>query len=207
MKLGFEGRVVLLVGNGPSLSIRDTRIAGMAHGRGECSVVAISDAAYPFGFADACYSCDAKWWAHHRGLPNFRGRKIRLRILAGNRDMNDPGLPGLEFVTASGTKGFDPRPGYVRTAGNSAHQALNMIAAEKPARVILLGLDMKGDGHWFGDHPEGVRTFPPARQKDQWRRDMAEMWVELRAAGVHVVNATPGSALDCFPHVPLENAL
>jgi len=67
---------------------------------------------------------------------------------------------------------------------------------------VLVGFDMRqvgGRAHFFGDHPEGLRN----------NTDFRGFITAFRQAQapVPIVNATPGSALDCYPMVTLEEAL
>jgi len=65
---------------------------------------------------------------------------------------------GITAVEGKGGPGLGK--GYIRHGSNSGHQALNLayyLAREQDIngfRLFLLGYDMGGAGHWFGDHPK-----------------------------------------------------
>ena len=45
--------------------------------RGRLKIIAIKEAAVDLcPWADVAYGCDAPWWTHRKGLPDFKGLKI-----------------------------------------------------------------------------------------------------------------------------------
>lgn len=98
--------------------------------------------------------------------------------------------------------GISPDPGLIY-GSNSVHHILTVIHHTGAKRVILLGVDMQGTSHWHEEWPEGgvSADFPPLR------REMETLVEPLAEAGVAVVNASPGSALNCWPAVELAQAL
>ena len=189
----YEGRVVAVVGGGPSLSLPQVRMLGMARARGLIRVITLNDAVYPCWFSDIAYACDAKWWRHHCGVPGFEGMRLSL-------EENDH----ADRMVITGTTGFDPDPGALRTGGNSGYQALHLCAHLMPRRVILVGIDMAGT-HWFGDHPPELWTRTPDMQNRIRRFD--DLKGPLAERGIEVVNASPNSALPTFPRGDLATEL
>lgn len=179
----------------------------MAHARGDIRVVAINDAIYPCWFADLGYACDNKWWEFHRGVPGFPGLKLRLKVVdeASGHDTNWCRHEDVRTVQSSGTQGFDPNPQRIRSGGNSGYQVLHLLAHLQVARIIAVGLDMNGRGHWFGDHPQGVRTY--GENFENRIPEFEALAKVFRERGVRVVNCSPGSALRCFEVADLETTL
>lgn len=68
------------------------------------------------------------------------------------------------------------------------------------SRLLLLGYDMK-PGHWHGNHPGALNKQAPFHD---WLKRFRDAAPELE---MEVINCTPGSALDAFPRMSLENAL
>jgi hypothetical protein len=93
------------------------------------------------------------------------------------------------------------------TGRNSGFQALNLAVLAGARRILLLGFDGKpaadGKAHWFGDHsrPTPVAAYPLYRQA------MSAAENALAAAGVEVVNCSPGSAIDSFHKAALQEVL
>ncbi len=88
-----------------------------------------------------------------------------------------------------------PRWGMSRDAGRLAHGscaghgAIAFMALAGAARIVLVGYDMCSAEH---------RALAP---------HFSVIASDLRRAGVECLNATPGSALDCFERVHLRDVL
>lgn len=92
--------------------------------------------------------------------------------------------------------------------GNSGAQAINLAFLWGYKRVVLLGFDMKfgpgGERHHHTDHPA------PCVQSQvffEWIHKIDRMARDLRLQNIEVLNATPGSALKCFPMVNYREVL
>lgn len=184
---------VVLLGGGPSLTPADVDAC-----RGRARVVAINDAYRLAPWADVLYACDAQWWAWHRGVPSFTGRKYSIDPRAAH-------WPGVQILRNTGELGLEDAPDGLRTGGNSGYQAINLAVHLGAARILLLGYDLQATGgrhHWFGAHPN--RTPPPLAA---FRRHFAALIDPLRARGIPIVNCTPTTALEAFPRSTLAAAL
>lgn len=105
-----------------------------------------------------------------------------------------------------GREGISESPAELRTGGHSGHMALNIAVLAGASPHVLLGFDAR-EGvnrkkHWFGDHPD--KTAPAYRDMVLTMRTAA---TALAARGIEVLNASPGSAIDCFPRMTIEEAL
>ena len=108
----------------------------------------------------------------------------------------------------AGPRGISTDPGMICNGRNSGYQALNLAILAGARTVILLGFDAREPtadrkSHWFGDHPrvEPVAVFA------EYRKAFSAAEGAIRAAGVRVVNCSPGSAIDSFPKMDLVDAL
>lgn len=141
-------------------------------------VVVVSDAYKLAPWAEALVSADKAWWRHHN--PEFAGRRFSA-LPAPRMD--------LEIMTG------------IPMGSNSGLWAVHQAAKLGATRILLLGFDLGGT-HFFGEHPEPLKNTKPERFevfKEQFNR--------YRPKGVEIINCTPGSALKCFPSLPLEEAL
>mgnify|MGYP000877982445 CR=1 FL=1 len=170
-------------------------------------VIAINNAYQLAPWADVLYFCDDKWWQwHHRKLADWKGEILRLQ--GGLHDFGDRRIKVLRNLDQKG--GLSERRDGLHTGQNSGYQAINLAVHYGAARIVLLGYDMhaplvggKPKTHWFGDHPGG--TSPTVyEQMRPWFDTLAK---PLAERGVEVINATPGSALRCFPRKTLQEAL
>lgn len=194
----WSGETCVILGGGPSLPRKLVPKL-----KGKCRVIAVNDAGLVLApWADILYFSDKRWHDWNAGeLHKFTGP--------------DPDKAPV-ILTRSDVKG-DPR---VRRVGRSLHiklsdnpevvsgfcsgsNAINLAHLHGCATIILLGFDMR-PGNWHDRHKEPPRAgahngdFIPAL------RAMAPL---LAKASRTVINATPGSALDCFPITTPEEAL
>lgn len=136
--------------------------------------------------SDALALCanDRAWWNKHKAAHAFKGRKFST---------NPPERSMVEKVRVI--------PGIIETGTNSGLLALHVaLTVFQARRVFLHGFDMKG-GHFFGPHVGLPNTTPGRFEvfKQQFAR-----YLPTIPQGVEVLNATPGSALKCFPFAVAE---
>lgn len=197
----WEGRPVVIIGGGPSLSLKQIHQIGKAHGDKRVQTIAVNDAIYPAFWADWLHAGDLKWWRWHiQRINRFPG--IRTTLCD---DVPQPWING--YLEYTGDLGFDPDPSACRSGGSSVYQAICIATHAGAKRIILVGVDMKfaasGDRHWFGEHPE--------RTPIDYGTAMAPKFDTLKAPldelGVHVVNCSPGTMLETFEKGDLEKFL
>lgn len=99
------------------------------------------------------------------------------------------------------------REGVIHQGGNSGYQAINLAYLWGARAIVLLGMDcgagVRGEAHWFGQHPTGLSQHQPF---EVWRTKFPMLAADLAAEGVPVLNCSRQTALDCFPRHTLENA-
>jgi hypothetical protein len=133
-------------------------------------------------------------------LPNFHGLKI---CYSGN---NLQGFPDIKRVDIP-EKGFDrlrvDEVGKIGSGGNSGFQALNLAVQFGAKRVILIGFDMTDASgvHWYGRNSWPQANNPMEHNFKRWIAAFETV------SGVEVVNASPDSALQCFPKTSIAEAL
>lgn len=200
----FEGRRVFVIATGPSL--RSDQVERV---RDTGDPVVVVNNGYEYApWADLLYACDRKWWDAYRhlgklggpGNARFEGIKISLEETA---------YPDVRRIGNGGTFGYDDRTDHVRTGKNSACQAVHVAAHARARIIVLLGCDCAapavGPSHCFGEHDwrRNAGPSPYAEFMNGWRA----LAPELAARGVRVLNASPGSAIDCFTQAGLDEAL
>lgn len=132
-------------------------------------------------FARFVASSDRAWWRNYPEAYKFPARYS----MADVPDVERVRIDQLGGICNSGVLGLE---------------VAKRLGAE---RIILLGFDMHGS-HFFGQYTNGLRNTAPHQraqhfqQFDQWRR---------MNRGIEVLNATDGSALDCFPRASLDDCL
>lgn len=161
-------------------------------------------------WADKLYGCDAKWWNAYNGVPGFAGEKWSTHGLgnSGNDKTEVAEKYGINLVygTQADHAGFSFDPGLIHYGNNSGFQAINLALLLGATYVVLVGYNMQcvdNRVHFFGDHPKPLFN----------KRDLEEWVPLLRTAaeqlpdGVTIINATPDSAIDCFPQMSLKAAI
>jgi hypothetical protein len=196
MPLGlWKGQTVAVLASGPSMSpaVADAvRAAGLL-------AIAVNNTVQLAPWAEMLYAADEEWW-WHPSSPHKAFAGIKASVAQ---------VPGVQRLVITGSTGFDPEPGHIRTGGNSGYQAVHIAAQLGAARILLCGFDMRGDSgadHWHGHHAHGLRETGPGTYA-RWRDNFATLVQPLAALGVQVINCTPGSALQWFPFMTLEAAL
>ncbi len=201
------GETAFLLGGGPSLSGFDAEIL-RGHGR----VIAINEAGLTVApWADVLFFPDPRWleWNIDR-FHLFEGDRWITRQDPEKRTPGcDPKLAAhIEATIADfdinviaretvAPISFDPmKVAGVCGGGN----AINLAFLFGSPRIILLGYDMKPNGHFHDRHKKN--TTPG--NYDRFRRAITLMSVHLRNKGVEVLNATPESGLACFPFADIR---
>lgn len=201
---------VVVAATGPSLTAEVAARVRKARWPAEkCRVIAVNDAYRLLPYADILYACDEKWWRVH--IEDVK------RTFHGERWTTHEGRKGdtnwkgdcpedwqLNLVAGGHADEFSTDPKRIHYGSNSGFQAVNLAILKGATRVILVGFDMRivgGRRHFFGDHPA------PLHNRDEFGCFIRPFEIASRKCKVPVVNATPGSALKCWPRVDLEDAL
>lgn len=201
----WTGRIAIIVGSGPSFTLKQARQIAIARNRAGSPfrVIAVNDAIFPCFWADWLHGCDSIWWfTNIQSVHTFPGIKTTLA-----EDVPEPWVTG--YLENSGCDGFDPDPSKCRTGANGVYQATCIAIHAGATKIIYVGVDMKeADGlkHWFGDHPHVGGNMRVDYQMTMVPHFAALLPV-IEERGIELVNASPGSALPTFPLVDLDKAL
>lgn len=211
----WPGATAVILASGPSLSRE--QLEHVQRERWRLRVIAINNTGFAAPWADVLYACDDLWWMANRWGRDFPG----LKVSHAENDMAGilakEGVRLLRLVTreprphqgrgAAGGLSLDP--GAIVSGKSSGYQAINLAVLLGAKRIVLLGYDMKSraDGQHHHYPNAEARKGDCAPNYPQFLERMATLPPALAAAGVEVVNATPGSALTCFPMQPLAEAL
>jgi hypothetical protein len=151
------------------------------------------------------YGCDAAWWQHRKGLPEFSGLKA---CFSGNGLADYPDIRRIDIDKRKDLILLD-RTGKTGSGGNSGFQALNLAVQFGTKRILLLGYDMHiGAGfHWYGKNNWQNANNPNDSIFARWIAAFDGSVSVLKSLGVEVINCSMNSALNCFPKRPLEDAI
>lgn len=195
-------RHCIVVATGPSVfeSVQDVPVRGTP-------IIVVNDAFKLLPHADVLYACDNHWWEYHYGT-SFQGERWSTHEpRAGSSNDKTAIAPkfGIRCVEGKRAPGFSRDPSLIHYGDNSGFQAINLAILFGCEHIILIGFDMQrtgGKAHWFGDHPQGLGR---GAQYTNFIPHFDEAAKTLE--GVRIVNATPTTALKCFPQMSLADAL
>ena len=183
----FFNETVFILGGGNSLT---AEIAARVRGK---ATIVINSTARLAPWAEVLFFMDWPWFRDHRPIvdawptdvvtTNARAAKV---------------LPGRVILAQS--------PQVQSKLLSSGHHAVDVAIAMGAAKVVLLGFDCRIIGGRSNNHDDYWH------QKDALYRDVfLPMWAEYptraAAAGVEIVNASPGSLIDVFPQITLDRVL
>lgn len=206
----WEGETVFILGGGPSL--RGFSADALSGRR----TIAVNNAWELKSDADVMYFCDSSFWLRKKpkaeALAGYATNgdavkaHFRGRYIVSISDIRDP---AVKHLRNAGKSGLSLLPDRLFHLTNSGAQAMNLAVLFGASRIVLLGFDMRTDGdrtHWHEGHGR-----PAAEVNHHCAKVFLPHFLKLveplAAAGVEVLNATPGSALTCWPHVPLAEIL
>jgi hypothetical protein len=200
----WHGERVIVAGSGPSLTKDVAHTVRMTRWFKGWRVLAVSDAYRLLPFADALYACDWAWWRKHDGAKGFLGERYTSHSIEPGLIDDKSGVvheyPGIQLVRAADRPGFGTKVIHYGFSGSSGHQAVNLALNMGASQIVLVGFDYRhvdGKSHFFGDH-EGLR-----QSSDTDYRALASAFKPHDL----IVNATPGSAIDAYPMMSLEDAI
>lgn len=189
----------IVAATGPSLT---ESVAAQCRGR---PVIAVNDAYRRLPFADVLYACDDEWWDVHHGCPDFTGEKWSTHRQGTDDKLDCAARWGLRLVAGYDGEGFSVAPDRLHYGMNSGFQGINLALLFGATTVLLVGFDMRTTvpRHFFGDHPPGLKNGA----KYEHFRSAFNQAARMLPPHITILNCTPGSALDCWPILPLEEAL
>lgn len=220
---GWTGETVIIIGGGPSLTEEQVEIARQASVEGRCKAVAVNDSYLWATWAALLYAADSHYWRDHSagvakpaiGLTAEQVRE-RFHAFAGERcsiqnsgaNITDERVHIVQNLTHPKHGNLlSDNPRFLATGRNSAYQVTNLVILAGAKRIVLLGIDGRpaadGRTHWSGGH----RRPTPELAYPEYVKAFAEGAAAVKNAGVAIINASPGSAIDSFPMMAIEDAL
>ena len=149
----------------------------------------IRDAGIPLGaignafqlapWADFIAATDGAWWRKYPEAKAPPGLKFTMH--------------GVQHVARMKVPGYQ--------ACNSGVLGLECAKRQGATRILLAGFDMHGS-HFFGKYTNGCANTSDFRRKAHLQQ--FKSW-RAKNSAIEVVNATEGSALQCFPMARLDD--
>jgi hypothetical protein len=206
----WVGETCVIIAGGPSLRTQDFSPLNKYRPQ----IITVNDSWRLRPAANVLYFCDTKWWEQQIYANHFCvNDRVRFHdlIYNGNWIKGGEGFedhPQVQKLKFTGQQGLETDPTGLRHGSNSTYQAMNLAYHFGVKKIILLGVDMRisesGKSHWHDEHRAlGFHNVIKNTMLPQFQH----LVEPLKAAGVEVINATPGSALTLWEHKSLEDAL
>lgn len=195
----FEGQSVVIVGGGPSHGRMDIEAL-----RGHSFIVANSGCrkVRPVATAsDILYFSDNSW-AENRPAPIADWPGV---VVTSNRNAKARLGDRVRYIDITAlTERMRCAPDHVQAS--SGHTAACLAVDMGASRLVLIGFEARsidGRTHGHGDYSQHDLAAFDERFVPGWE-GLAPRFAEL---GVEVLNATPASAVTCFPTAEFSEAL
>jgi len=191
-------KTAVILASGPSLNAE--QIDAARRSGHHCIVVNATYRVFPD--ADTLYAGDMMFWRTY--FPDiartFKGKLVTCDSSAAAR------WPRITRVRGCNREGLGKE--IIHMNGSSGFQAINLAYLRGFKRVIVLGMDMKlgpkGEQHHHADHPS---PCVQALDLKGWLHNSVKLGLDFEKTDCEVLNATPGSALRCFPLVDWREVL
>jgi hypothetical protein len=133
-------------------------------------------------------------------------------------DQDAAGRYGLNYIGSREGVGLSENPRRLHHGHSSGFCLLNLAYLHGATSIVLIGYDLKyapdyvakerkvgsSPRHYFGEYPSALQHWPSLKVRGGVHVELVEKYREVARQGlVEILNATPGSAIDCFPRVTL----
>lgn len=195
---------IVCIGTGPSLTQRQVDIA-----REKGFTLYGCNNAYQLApDLELLYGCNYEWWAHYwPEVKDLPCEKWTVNSRAAEEF-------GINWIAEKNAPGMSQDQDVIHHGHGSGYSLVSMAHRAGAKRIILLGYDLRyasdydgrqrkvgaGPRHFFGEYPEQMQHWPSVRIQNGVHLGLLDLYQSVRDQGaVEIINATPGSALTCFP--------
>ena len=200
-----EGKTVVCLGTGPSFNLEDVETArqkGFLLFGCNLTYESVPD-------LSVLYAVNQAFWDHYwtRGLEHHTASKWTTTVGAACQY-------GLNWIAERNRPGLSDNPEYVHHGHGSGYTLVNLAYLMGAKRIVLSGYDLKYapdyDGrarqvgssprHYFGEYPHSMQHWPSVQVKGGVHVELVDLYRSIAEARykTEFINATPGSAIDCF---------
>lgn len=205
-------RTIACIGTGPSL----TQDQVAAARRSGFELFVCNNAFLLAPDAALLYAVNYAWWAHYfeqvRELPC---EKWTTNHQAATEF-------GLNLIAERNAPGLSRDRDVIHHGHGSGYSLVSMAHRAGADRILLLGYDCKyardyeaknqdpgsTPRHFFGEYPASMQHWPSKQVQKGVHIELVELYRSIARQGlVEVINCTPGSAIDAFPRLPIEEVI
>ena len=200
---------IACIGTGPSLRQEQIQAARTKGFR----LFACNDAIRWAPDAALLHACNYGWWA-------ARWHEVAA-LPAEKWTTNGKAAAefGVNWIAEVNRPGLSTDPKLLHHGHSSGYQLLGMAHRAGADRIVLLGYDMafapdydgkatrigSGQRHLFGEYDSALQHWPSVKVRAGVHVELLDLYRSVAEQGlVEIINATPGSALDCFPQADIR---
>jgi hypothetical protein len=160
------------------------------------------------------WATNLQWWDHYWSpeLAAYPAQKWTVSRPAADKY-------GINWTAERNAPGLSSDPTVIHHGHGGGFSMVNLAYLMGADRIVLIGYDLKYapdyDGrnrqtgssprHYFGEYPAALQHWPSARVQNGVHVELVALYESVaKQNAVEIVNCTPGSALECFPKVPIE---
>jgi hypothetical protein len=202
---------VVCIGTGPSLTRKQIETAA----RKGYTLFGCNNAFQIAPELHLLYAVNLAWWDHYwQYVCDLPCEKWSTNAAAANKY-------GLRWIAEKRAPALSLDPEYIHHGEGSGYSIVSLAYLHGAKRVILLGYDCKYASdydpanrfpgstprHFFegGEYPPSMQHWPSAQVRGGTHVELRDLYRSIAEQGkLEVINATPDSAIDAFPHVPIE---
>jgi hypothetical protein len=199
----FPDKTAILFATGPGLTPEVVAEVMAARSVNDLKLFGCNDAFRIVPELDVHYACDFSWWRKH--FQSMKDYPTTHGMWTQEPAMSRTEFPGLRRIAGTAAAGLSRKQNLIHFGNNSGYQLINLAYLFGVRNFILCGYNMKVVNkrrHFFGDHPEGLN-------RSGSYSGFVQNYETIKPAdyGIEIINATPDSALKCFPKMGLADAL
>lgn len=189
---------VFVIGGGPSVV---SMPIGLLKGQ---YVIGVNSAFRACSWIPFTFFGDSRWFKwEYKALKKYTGTLVTCQAKLENPDE----LPVKRLVKGRKAQGISIKRYEVSWNNSSGGAAINLAYHLGARRIVLIGYDMKPSKSKHNFHDAYPVGKPERNPYIHFLRAFSKIKNDADKLGVEILNATPDSAIECFPFVKLEEVI
>lgn len=203
------GRTVACIGTGPSLTLEQV---DTARDKG-CLLFGCNLVFRLIPDLSVLYAVNSAFWDYY--WPEVRDHPCEK----WTTNKQSAEKYNINWIAEKNAPGLSQDPSIVHHGHGSGFTQVNLAYLMGAQRIVLLGYDLKyapdyngktqdvgsTPRHYFGEYPAVMQHWPSVSVRDGVHVELLDLYRSVAKQGaVEIINCTPDSAIDCFPHMDIS---